>query len=326
MKSKVLGIGSALVDILTRIDNDNVIKQFNLEKGCMTSVDGDTSAHIRKHIEGPGTSMASGGSAANTIHGLGKLGIDAGFISVVGDDELGEFFAKDMESANVVTYLAKSKSLPTGTAATLITDDGERTFATCLGASTELAEKHMLSSIFAKYDYLYLEGYLVYNRPLMLKVVEEAKRNNLEIILDTASANVVADNRDFIMKLIEDDVDIVFANESEAKALTGLSPEEALHFLSKRCKIAVVKTGKEGSYVESGSECHMEKTDKRNCVDTTGAGDMYAAGFVSGLIGGKSLDKCAREGTIVAGNVIEVIGTKMDASRWSSIFKEIEAI
>lgn len=326
MKNKVLGIGSALVDILTKVDDDKLINEFGLQRGFMTSVDGEKSKMIYGRIEGLEKKMASGGSAANTIHGLGKLGVDAGFISVVGNDELGVFFAKDMEGANVTTYLSKSDSLPTGTATTFITNDGERTFATCLGASTELGEKHMLSSIFSQYHYLYLEGYLVYNRPLMIKVVEEAKRNNLEIILDTASANVVADNRDFLLKLIENDVDIVFANESEAKALTGLSPEDALHYLSKRCKIAIVKTGKEGSYVESGNECHMVKTDKRNCVDTTGAGDMYAAGFVAGLIGGNSLEKCAKMGTIVAGNVIEVLGSKMDSERWDRIFGEIERI
>lgn len=326
MKNKVLGIGSALVDVLTKVENDNLIDTLNLEKGCMTSVDGGTSRNILKMIEDRKPSMASGGSAGNTIHGLGKLGVDAGFISVVGNDEVGDFFAKDMQEANVTTYLTKTEELPTGTAITFITPDGERTFATCLGASTKLAGEHMLSSVFEHYHYLYLEGYLVYNRPLMLRIVEVAKKHNLEIVLDMASSNVVTDNRDFLLNLIENDVDIVFANEGEAVALTGLEPVEALHFLSKRCRIAVVKVGKDGSYIESGNEMYKVGAGNYHRVDTTGAGDMYAAGFVAGLIQGKTLDKCGEMGSIVAGNVIEVTGAKMDGQRWSTIYSDIEKL
>jgi sugar/nucleoside kinase (ribokinase family) len=154
---RILGIGNALVDVMTQIDNDNVLKEFSLPKGSMQLVDHVKSAEVKAGTEMFKRSLASGGSAANTIHGLGMLGLKAGFIGSVGKDEMGDFFERDMKAAGVNTILMRRESF-TGTAVALISPDSERTFATHLGAATELLANDLKTEHFDGYDILYLEG------------------------------------------------------------------------------------------------------------------------------------------------------------------------
>ena len=322
---KILGIGSALVDILTQIPNEQILQKLNLPKGSMIYVDAQTSVAIGEKLAYLGSQMASGGSAANTMSGLARLNIETGFLSKIGDDEIGRFFEKQMTESHVKPLLLKSET-PSGRVQALVTADGERTFATCLGAAAEMCADDIRPELIDGWDILYVEGYLVANPTMLDKAVTTAKKAGLKIAIDMASYNVVEESRDYFMQLIENYVDYVFANEHEALALTGMEPHQALDFLASRCEIAVVKVGAKGSYIKRDNEMVTVPPMKVNVIDTNGAGDMWAAGFLAGLVKGESLEKCGQMGAIVAANVIEVLGTKMDDARWEKIHAAIAAL
>jgi sugar/nucleoside kinase (ribokinase family) len=318
---KVLGMGNALVDIITTLNNDDILNKFGLPKGSMTLVDHETSNFLNAETAGLPKQKASGGSAANTIHGLAHLKIDTGFIGMVGDDNLGNFFFKDMKSKKINPILFKSMN-ETGRAMALISPDSERTFATYLGAAVELSPEDLDSTVFADYDYFYLEGYLVQDHALVEKAVRLAKNQGLKVCIDLASYNIVDQHRVFFLEIIRDYVDIVFANNQEAESLTGEKPEKAAEILGSMAEIAIVKTGAEGSLICSDGKLIRVGVRPSNPIDTTGAGDMYAAGFLYGIIHGQPLDICGNIGAIVAGRVIEVMGAKMDESVWENIRRE----
>ena len=324
-------MGNALVDIMIPLEGDHILEQLSLPKGSMQLVDRERSSSVLSALKNAPKSQSAGGSAANTIHGIAMLGAPAGYIGVVGEDELGGFFVRDMIQAGVDPHLIHSIQ-ETGRAVALVSPDSERTFDTFLGAAIELSAEHLdgestkdegdtanRRTIFKGYSYFHIEGYLVQNHDLIRKAVEIAKDNGLIVSLDLASYNVVEANREFLKSIIADYVDIVFANEEEARALTGLEPEEALNEISRMVDIAVVKTGSSGSLVRSGDEMHRIGVIDVHPVDTTGAGDLYASGFLYGLATGKSLKECGELGALLAGNVIEFMGSKMSAERWEKI-------
>lgn len=321
MKKSVVGIGSALVDILTQINDDSILEELNIPKGSMQLVDENSSATIENKLSAYESSMAPGGSAANTIHGLAKLGIESGFISYVGKDEIGKFFEESMNSVGVKPLVFHSDTA-SGTARTIISADGERTFATNLGASLELNESIITPELFANWDYCYVEGYLIANRPLFKKAIATAKECGCKVVLDLASFNVVEDNREFLNELLPQ-VDILFANEEEAKALTQMSAEDSLHHIAEKVEIAIVKIGKKGSLIKRGEEVVTIGCNKVDVIDTTGAGDMYAAGFLYGLINNYDLKRCGTIGNHLAESIIQVIGAKMDENRWEMFKKNI---
>jgi len=314
--TKVLGMGNALVDIMTKLESEKTLELFSLPKGSMQLVDLKDSDKVNNGTEGFEKTIASGGSAANTIHGLAKLNVETGFIGKVGDDEFGMFFQSDMEKSHITPLLLTS-STATGKAIALITPDSERTFATYLGAAVELSPDDIRPEHFDGYDYFHIEGYLVQNHNLIKKAVELAKEKGLIVTLDMASYNVVEDNLDFLNEILEKYVDIVFANEEEAKAFTGKEPEEALNGFSELCDISVVKIGKHGSLVKKNGKIYKVGPIEAHSIDTTGAGDSYAAGFIYGLIKGFTLDKCGAAGSILAAKTIEVVGPKMNNKKWA---------
>jgi len=267
-------------------------------------------------------SMASGGSAANTIHGLARLGTETSFIGTVGNDETGDFFIDDLKKSNINPLLNIGEN-PSGLASTLISKDGERTFGTYLGAAVELNDVHLKAEQFLGHDYLHIEGYLVFNNKLIERALILAKENGLKVSLDLASYNVVEANLDFLKEMISKYVDILFANEEEAKAFTGLEPEEALEEISKMVDIAIVKVGKEGSFIKSGNEKIKIGVIEANALDTTGAGDLYAGGFLHGLAQGKDFEYCGKLGALLAGTVIQDIGAKISDENWNEIKEEI---
>jgi len=323
--AKVLGMGNALVDILTKLKSDDTLREFNLPKGSMQLVDFEISNKVNRGTDHLEKQIASGGSAANTIHGIAKMDIETGFIGKVGEDDLGIFFHDDMLNSNIIPQLLKSYT-PSGKAMALISPDSERTFATYLGAAVELSPDDILSDHFEGYDYFHIEGYLVQNHALIEKAVKLAKEKGLKVTLDMASYNVVEENLEFLKIILDKFVDIVFANEEEAKAFTGKEPEEALNEFAKLCEIAVVKIGKNGSLIKKGTEIYKVGAIEANPIDTTGAGDLYASGFIFGLINNYSLDKCGRIGSVLAAKTIEVIGPKMDELKWNEVKKLIEEI
>lgn len=322
---KILGIGNALLDIVSYIDDDSFLDKFSLPKGSMQLVNKSILEKIRIETVMLRSNLASGGSAANTIHGLSMLGNQTGFIGTVGKDDSGDFFESELKIAGVSTYL-KRVSNPTGTAIAFVSPDSERTFATHLGAAVELDKDDLNADVLRNYDILYLEGYLIYNRDFVIQACSLAKILQMKVALDLASYNVVEENLNFFKEVIDNYADIIFSNSEEAKAFTGAGPEEALGILSEHCEIAVVKTGPGGSLVKSGNEIIRIKSFPVECRDTTGAGDLYAAGFLHGLAAGKPLEKCGLYGSFLASRVIEVTGARLSNKMWPDIRKKISEL
>jgi sugar/nucleoside kinase (ribokinase family) len=322
---KILGIGNALVDIVTYIDDETILKKFELPKGSMQLVDSLKSETIKTGTGSFNKTLASGGSAANTIHGLSLLGVPTGFIGSIGKDETGDFFENDLRNAGVKTYLSRRQS-PTGTAVALITPDSERTFATHLGAAVELKAADLNASDFIGYDILYLEGYLIINKPLVVTACKLAKANKMKIALDLASYNVVEAKLSDFKEIVEQFVDIIFANEEEAKAFTGLDAQTAVFRLSELCETAVVKVGSEGSWLKRGEEVIKIGTIPVTLKDTTGAGDLYASGFLYGVAIDDTLENCGLYGAILSGKVIEIPGARLDHTKWDEIKRMITEI
>lgn len=323
---KIIGMGNALVDVLVLIDSDEVLNDLNLPKGSMQLIDEDTLFNIRTKTAGQKLHRATGGAAANTICALAGLDAEVGFIGKIGTDEFGQFFERTLKKRGIETSLLKC-DCPSGVASTFVSPCGERTFGTYLGASAKLCADDLSRSMFEGYSYFYIEGYLLQDHDLIVRAMQLAKEVGLQICLDMASYNVVEAEREFFDMLITKYVDIVFANESEARAYTGKGPEEALQEISSKCSIVVIKTGKSGSLVKKGTEViRVNPFPVKKVVDTTGAGDFYAAGFLYGLTCGYSLEKCAQISSILAGYVIQTVGTALTKKKWNEIKLNIESV
>ncbi|MBO4603277.1 MAG: adenosine kinase [Salinivirgaceae bacterium] len=322
---KILGMGNALVDIMTTLPDDGVLAEFNLPKGSMQLVDSELCDRIYKRIEQYNPKISAGGSAANTIHGLARLGAKCGFIGKTSRDKLGTLFRQDLADSGVEPHILDSQSA-TGHAIALVTPDSERTFATHLGAAVELTAAELDAKVFAQYDFFYIEGYLVQNHDLIETAIKIARSQNMKVAIDLASYNVVAENLDFLRRISKEYVDIIFANEEEAKAFTGKEAEAAADELAAMCDIAVVKVGKRGSIIRQGDKEYRTGIIEANCIDTTGAGDYYAAGFMFGLASDYSLDRCGRLGALLSGKVIESLGAQISPENWAFIDNEIKKI
>lgn len=319
----ILGIGNALVDISVLPKDDQIINDLKLPKGGMTLVDRELSATIQEKISHLKSKISTGGSVANAINAIAGLDISCGYIGAVGEDELGLLFQKDMLMNGIKTYLKKAE-FPTGRCVAFVSPDGERTFATYLGAAVDLGAADIKVDQFNGFDLFFIEGYLVFNHELIMSVASMAKSAGLKVALDLASYNVVEAKLDAMNELVDHYVDIIFANEEEAKSFTGLTPEEALSGLAKRCDIAVVKVGKEGAFIQQGNRKIHVPAIASEVIDTTGAGDYFAAGFLAGLAKGYDLEKCGKLGSLLAGKVIRVVGAELSQADWEEI-KESEA-
>lgn len=323
---KVLGMGNALVDVLMQLENDEILQELNLPKGSMQLVNKEMAVQVYNKAGEKGSVRASGGSAANTIHALASLGIKTGFIGKVGRDEWGNFFKNDMEISNITTLLLESDS-ESGRAMALISPDSERTFATFLGAAVELNAQDLVEDSFIGYHYFHIEGYLVQNRELIEEALKLAHKNGLKISLDLASFNIVEENLDFLHSMVSKYVDILFANKEEAKSFTGgLEGEEALNWMSELSEIVILKQGVQGSMIKHNNQITKVSPVRVNALDTTGAGDLYAAGFIYGLLHDVPLHKCGEIGSYLSAKIIEVIGPKMDIQTWEEVQAEVQRI
>ena len=321
---KVLALGNALTDILMQVSDEQVLS-LGLEKGSMNHISLESARYIQDKFSTVRKSMIAGGSASNTVNAMAALGTQTAFIGKIGNDEIGEFFRQNAEHNGVRPILLPSK-LMSGNCIALITPDGERTFATYLGAAANLKPENIMPEMFDGYGYFHIEGYIVQNHELIEKAVRLAKEAGLIVSLDLASFNVVNENREFLTDLVEKYVDIIFANEDESYAFTHLQPEASVAALAKQCDIAVVKVGKGGSFVQRGEERFHVPAVCTNCIDSTGAGDYYAAGFLYGHVHGYDLNTCAQIGTMVAGRVCEVLGAKLSEETWHELKGLINAI
>lgn len=323
-KKKVLGIGNALVDAVVKLPSDELLQTLGLAKGGMQLVDADRSKKVLKAIENLTPQLTAGGSAANAISGMSYLGIATGFIGMVGKDTTGDLFIDAMSKQGTEPLFFRSDITSTGIAATLVSQDGERTFATYLGAAVEMTSDKLSLNIFKDYDIFHIEGFLVSNQDLIRKAIALAKENGCTISIDLGSYNTVEENHAFLKDILPL-TDIVFANEEESFAYTHeRDPLKALNIFSETCAFSIVKMGKHGAFLKHEDKVYKFSTNNAKCVDTTGAGDLFAAGFLSGLARGKSMEECGFMATLLAENIIGVMGAKMSDEQWNSIREKIK--
>jgi sugar/nucleoside kinase (ribokinase family) len=313
----VVGIGNAIVDIIGRCKNDFLIKH-DLAKGHMTLVDADRISLLYKEM-GPAVEI-SGGSAANTMVGIGSLGGRAAFIGKVSEDEFGTIFRHDIRAAGVAfDTQASTGGAPTARSLILVTPDGQRTMNTFLGVSPELSPRDVDEKLITSSRIVYLEGYL-FDRPdaqaAFRHAADIAERAGREVALTLSDSFCVDRHRIEFLELIRRRVDILFANESEIMALYGTATfEEAARQAKADAKIAVLTRSAKGSVIFKGDKAaSVPAAPVRQVVDTTGAGDLYAAGFLHGYTNGKPLDACGHLASLAAGEIISHIGARPETS------------
>ncbi|KMQ52193.1 Ribokinase [Chitinispirillum alkaliphilum] len=317
-KDKISAFGSALVDLCI-LERDEFLKSCGASKGGMVLTD---HLFIKSLLEKASSAptIIPGGSACNTILGIGKLGGNACFIGKRGADKLGDLFEQGLREHNVESVLLNSE-IPTGHVLSIITPDAQRSMFTFLGASADTKPEEISESYFKDTALVHFEGYLVSNRPLLLKALECAKSSGALISLDLASYTVVEQSKAFLDEIIDNYVDILIANEDEAAAFSGLSvEEEAFEYLASRAEIAVMKLGKRGSIIgHDGETIIIAPQGEGDAIDTTGAGDLWAAGFLYGLINGMSLRECGALGSECGFEVCQNIGAVIPPQGWERI-------
>ena len=308
----VLTIGNALVDVLAYADDDFVTRT-GIELGAMTMVDEARSDEIYAEM-GPATEI-SGGSAANTASGVASFGGRAAYIGRVSDDAFGKVFSHDLRSVGVhfETPLAVTGS-PTGRCLVIVTPDAERTLCTFLGAGAELDESYIDEAVVASSAVTYLEGY-VWDPPAAKEAVRRAAaiahEADRRVALTLSDPFCVERHREEFLELIERDIDILFANEHEVTMLYEVDTfDEALHRVRGHCAIAALTRGPQGSVIVAGDDIHVIDAPPVDVIDTTGAGDLYAAGFLYGLTHGHELATCGRLASLAAAEVISHLGAR----------------
>ena len=318
------------LEIKELIYKSDIATNYVLEERCAGKVvqpGSKLQTEISKSVAGLPYSLSLGGSAGNTIRAMARLGCGTGFIGKVGPDTTGDFFEQALANLGVKPFIFRG-SERSGKCVALISPDGERTMITHLGAALELTAADVRADIFEGFDCVYIEGYLVQNHELIEHTARTAKERGLQVAIDLASFNIVKENLDFLRALVEKYVDIVFANEDEAIAFTGENePINALQAISQLCELAIVKIGIRGALIKHRSEVvHVGIMAAARRVDTTGAGDFYAAGFLYGMCAGLSLRQCGTIGAITAGKVIEVVGTTFGEEAWEDIFRLVKKV
>ncbi|HEY4831960.1 MAG TPA: adenosine kinase [Waddliaceae bacterium] len=313
MKYEVLAVGAPLMDHLLRV-SESYLATIPGVKWGMETVNYEEIVHI---VEKSGVVpiQIAGGSAANVIKGLAGLGRRCAMVGKIGEDVIGERVKNDLQDKRVFPILCYS-STPTGHVACLITPDGKRTCRAYPGASLEMQPENLDPSIFSDVKLVHVEGYTLLCPKLTQAAFEMAKKSGSLISFDLASFEIVKANRQLILDLLPQYVDVVFGNEQEALALTSSSPKESCEIMKKLCPIAVVMMGREGCWV--GGQYEQIKCQARSVtpVDTTGAGDLFASGFLHQYLAGKSLLECAQLGTILASEVIQVVGAEIPSETW----------
>ncbi|MBC2717862.1 MAG: adenosine kinase [Desulfobacteraceae bacterium] len=319
-RKTVVGVGSALMDMLAK-EPDEFLDRLGVEKGGMNLVDQNyIDQLIAQTSFSP--SIVSGGSACNTAFGVAKLGGSGRFVGKMGNDELGELFKQDLKNNSVDPVLFNSKT-PTGRVLSVITPDAQRSMFTYLGASAEMQPSEISLDCFNGAAIVHVEGYLLFNRDLMMAVLKSARDNGSLISLDLASFNVVEASMDILDDIIMEYVDILIANEDEAKAYCGQTNEaKALKALSENVDVAALKLGPRGSLVAHQDQVlAIDPMGSGEVADTTGAGDLWASGFLFGMVNGYSFAKSGQLASACGYEVCQVIGAKIPDDGWARIRK-----
>jgi sugar/nucleoside kinase (ribokinase family) len=322
-ETRMVGLGSALVDILVN-ESDDFIRRIGVQKGGMTLVD---MPDLEKILNLASTKpiVVPGGSACNTAVGIGCLGGQARFVGKRGDDDTGHFFENALVERGVEPFLMTS-ALPTGRVLSIITPDAQRTMITYLGASADTQPEEITQECFADSAVVHMEGYLLFNPDLMTASLKAAKNAGAQISLDLASFTVVEQSKAILEDIIEQYVDILIANEDEALAYTGLKDEvRALARLARHVEMAVLKVGARGSFIQHGNRVYrIPAQGSGTAIDTTGAGDLWASGFLFGLVNGYAHEKCGRLASACGYEVCQVVGADIPAGGWIRIRKILE--
>lgn len=321
----ILGLGNALVDVLLRIDSDEVLPQVGIEKGAMDMISEEQMIAIRTTQERFEKSQTPGGSACNSMRALSHLGARAGFIGKIGSDDTGAYYKEAVDKAGVSPYFIHTDGI-SGSCTVLISPDGERTMGTFLGPAATIHPDEITDEVLAAYDYLYIEGYLIVNEPLMRSIMKRARQLGLKVALDLSNFNIVNAFKGMLEELIPTYVNILFSNESEAEAFTGLPAEEAVRALAKQVDIAIVTLGKEGALIAQKEQVVHVAAEGGKPIDTTGAGDHFAAGVLYGQTQDATLEQSARIGSLLSGYVIDVIGPEIPAIHWDEIKLKVKEI
>ena len=324
-RMKILGIGNALLDVLLQLENDNTLTDIGIHKGAMDLIQEEQMIAIHKAQAGLNRNEAPGGSVCNTMRALATLGAKVGYIGKVGTDANGDMYEKALLNAGVTPHIVRTEGI-SGCSTVLISPDGERTMATFLGPAATLSASEISDETLNSYDCIYIEGYLISNEALFLPILQRAKKTGLKIALDLSNFNIVHGFKDLLSEVIPKYVQILFSNESEAETYTGLKAEDAVQKISEQVEISVVTIGEKGALVGSRGKYFAVPSLGRNPVDTTGAGDNFAAGFLYGLTRNASFIQASRIGSLLAGHVIETIGSQIPDERWCQIKLKVEEI
>jgi sugar/nucleoside kinase (ribokinase family) len=311
----VLGVGNAIVDVLSEVD-ENLVEGQGLVKGTMQLIEPDRAEQVYGVLKQP--QVCSGGSAANTMVGLVSLGSKAAYIGKVADDDLGQAFRRDMSDIGVsfeVPAVAKTGAHGTGRCIVLVTPDAQRTMMTSLGVSARLSQEDIDPQLVGAAKVTYLEGYL-FDPPEAKAAFIEAARLAHDaggtVALTLSDSFCVDRHRSAFKDLVDHHVDILFANEEEAVSLVeAANLDEALRELSGRCRVAAITQGSKGAVILEGGKAHdVPAAPVERVVDTTGAGDLFAAGFLHGWCAGKDPAECGRIGAIAAAEIISHVGAR----------------
>lgn len=315
MKYDVYGVGNALVDIQARV-SDQVLAATGFDKGIMTLVDDAQQQAVLAGLGDIPLNRCAGGSAANTIVGVADFGGKVAYAGKVSGDEIGDFFLKDMRDLGVSIEVPAAESGPTGTCAVMISEDAQRTMLTNLGVSGTLSESDIDEAEIAQAKYLYVEGYLLTGestKKAAYKAIEFAKKNNVKVAFTASDPFLVGMLRDEILSLIEGPVDLFFCNEEEAKSLTGLDdPIACAAEIHKHAENVAMTLGANGSIIMDGGKSYPIEGVATAAIDTTGAGDMYAAGVLFGITNGMSWQQAGHLASHAASRIVSQLGARME--------------
>ena len=308
---KVLGIGNAIVDVICKVD-ESFIKENNLTKSTMKLVDESELKKLLSTLKIEET--VSGGSVANSIVGLSQLGNKVGFIGKVNDDNLGNKYEEGLKKENVQFFYSKKReSIPTGTCLILITPDSERTMVTFLGTAGKINENDIDTNAVKRSEILFLEGYL-WDEGEPKKAFEKAINNANKIAMSLSDLFCVERHKSHFLDLVKNKLDITFANEQEIMSLINVKNfDEVINFAKEVNKLIVITRGDKGAVAINKNEI-LECSAKNNLKikDLTGAGDLFAGGFLHGLINNKSTKESLETGTEMSSKVIQIIGARLN--------------